>query len=183
MSSKWRRFEVLLPLQFNDGRDVPLLTDKGKKDHMSHRSLLPERLQRAFTPTSGGVLGIVDALLELCRERGLQLDWHPNQCRVRPLGTEPQEAIEISVPKSAFRAILARVAALCNERTPNSVSPYGGEGELSIGTNPPTVLRVAFTNTPDEQRLEVSLGGNDKDEERDIVRTPGATGEEASRTH
>jgi hypothetical protein len=23
MSSKWRRFEVLLPLQFNDGRNVP----------------------------------------------------------------------------------------------------------------------------------------------------------------
>jgi hypothetical protein len=23
MSSKWRRFEVLLPLQYNDGRDVP----------------------------------------------------------------------------------------------------------------------------------------------------------------
>ncbi|HUG80285.1 MAG TPA: hypothetical protein VML01_01385 [Bryobacterales bacterium] len=23
MSSKWRRFEVLLPLEFNDGRDVP----------------------------------------------------------------------------------------------------------------------------------------------------------------
>src|SRR2546425_10399143 len=23
MSSRWRRFEVLLPIQFNDGRDVP----------------------------------------------------------------------------------------------------------------------------------------------------------------
>ncbi|HVT89879.1 MAG TPA: hypothetical protein VHD56_13575 [Tepidisphaeraceae bacterium] len=23
MSNRWRRFEVLLPLQFNDGRDVP----------------------------------------------------------------------------------------------------------------------------------------------------------------
>jgi hypothetical protein len=23
MSSKWRRFELLLPLQFNDGREVP----------------------------------------------------------------------------------------------------------------------------------------------------------------
>ena len=23
MSNKWRRYEVLLPLQFNDGRDVP----------------------------------------------------------------------------------------------------------------------------------------------------------------
>lgn len=29
MSSKWRRYEVLLPLQFNDGRSVPAdwLTD------------------------------------------------------------------------------------------------------------------------------------------------------------
>ena len=25
MSSKWRRYEVLLPLKFNDGRDVPEL--------------------------------------------------------------------------------------------------------------------------------------------------------------
>jgi hypothetical protein len=25
MSSKWRRYEVLLPLRFNDGRDVPEL--------------------------------------------------------------------------------------------------------------------------------------------------------------
>ena len=24
MSSKWRRFEVLLPLRFNDGRDIPV---------------------------------------------------------------------------------------------------------------------------------------------------------------
>lgn len=23
MSSRWRRFEVLLPLQFNDGREIP----------------------------------------------------------------------------------------------------------------------------------------------------------------
>jgi hypothetical protein len=23
MSSKWRRFEILLPLQFNDGREIP----------------------------------------------------------------------------------------------------------------------------------------------------------------
>ena len=23
MSNKWRRFEVMLPLQFNDGREVP----------------------------------------------------------------------------------------------------------------------------------------------------------------
>ena len=39
MSSRWRRFEVLLPLKFNDGRDVPPIdawyNDKtqGSNDH------------------------------------------------------------------------------------------------------------------------------------------------------
>ena len=36
-----------------------------------------------------------------------------------------------------------------------SVSLYGGEGELSVGVDPPAVFRVTFTNTPGEQRLEV----------------------------
>jgi hypothetical protein len=68
----------------------------------------------------------------------------------------PQESIEVPLPRSVFRAILARIAALCGERMPNPVSPYGGEGELAIGTNPPTVFQVAFSNTPDEQRLEIT---------------------------
>ncbi len=38
-----------------------------------------------------------------------------------------------SVGKSVFRAILARVATLCNEQSANSVSPYGGQGELVVG--------------------------------------------------
>ena len=68
---------------------------------------------------------------------------------------EPYHAAEIPLGKTVFRAMLARIAALCNERTPNSVSPYGGEGEFSIWTEPPTVFHVAFTNTPDEQRIEL----------------------------
>ena len=108
------------------------------------------------------VVGLVDELLGLCREHGLQLDWQANKCRVSRHGAGPQEAIEIPLPKSVFRAVLARIAVLCNERTPNSDSPYGGEGELSIGTNPPTVFRVAFTNTPGEQRLEVRRMVDDK---------------------
>jgi hypothetical protein len=54
------------------------------------------------------------------------------------------------------------MAVLCNERTPNSVSAHGGEGELSVCTNPPTVFRVAFTNTPGEQRLEIRRLADDK---------------------
>jgi hypothetical protein len=93
----------------------------------------------------------------------LQLAWHANRCQVRPLGTGPQESAEVPLPKSVFRAIVARIAALCNERSPYSVSPYGGEGELSLGTDPLVVFRVAFANTPGEQRLEVRRKADEKD--------------------
>lgn len=129
---------------------------------MNTLSPFPERLQRAFDPTRRDVIGLVEELLGLCREQELQLDWQANQCRVRRLGVEPQETTEIPLPKSVFRAILARIAVLCNEKAPSSVSPYEGEGELSIGTNPPTVFRVAFTNTPGQQRLEVRRLADDK---------------------
>ena len=122
---------------------------------MKTLSPLSEQLQRAFEPTGRGDVGLVDELLELCREQGLQLDWRDQQCRIRSLDAEPQETVEVPLPKSVFRAILARAAVLCNECTPNSVSPYGGEGELAIGANSPTIFRVVFTNTPDEQRLEI----------------------------
>jgi hypothetical protein len=123
---------------------------------MKNQAPFPERLQRTFAPTHRGVIGVVDDLLGLCREQGLELTWHANKCQVRPLGTGPQEATEVPLQKSVFRAILARLAALCNERSPNPVSPYRGEGEFSVGTSPPAVFRVAFTNTPGEQRVEVS---------------------------
>jgi hypothetical protein len=122
---------------------------------MNQPPLLSEWVRGAFEPTGGGVVGLVDALLDHCPEQGLQLDWQADRCRVRRLGVRPQESTEIPLPKSVFRAVLARMAALCNERIPDSVSPHGGEGELSIGIERPTVFRVAFTNTPGEQRLEV----------------------------
>jgi hypothetical protein len=55
-----------------------------------------------------------------------------------------------------LRALLARLAALCNEQTPNSVTPYGGQGQFSPGTSPPAVFRVAFINTAAEQKLELT---------------------------
>ena len=115
-----------------------------------------ERVRRAFEPTRDGVVGLVDELLALCREQGLHLDWQADRCRVRPLGARPEAWTEIPLPKSVFRAILARMAVLCNERIPDSVSPYGGEGELSAGTDSPTIFHVAFTNTPSEQILEIA---------------------------
>jgi hypothetical protein len=106
------------------------------------------------------VVGLVEDLLDVCQDGGLQLDWHGGQCRILSVGSTPEEAIEVPLPKSVFRALLARLAALCNERTPGSVSPYGGHGELVIGTEPPRTYTVALTNTPDEQKVQ--LAGNAK---------------------
>jgi hypothetical protein len=130
---------------------------------MKHSSPFSERIQGTFEPTGRGVVGLVDDLLDLCRDQGLQLDWQAGRCRVRPLGAQPQESTEISLSKSVFRAVLARIAALCIERIPGSVSPYGGEGEVSVDADPPTVFRVAFANTPGEQRLEVRRLGDRED--------------------
>jgi len=89
-------------------------------------------------------------------ENGLELDLQADSLRVRSLGCDRVEQIGIPIRKSVFRAILARVAAVCNERVPNSVSPYGGHGEVSVSANPAKVFNVEFINTPAEQRLRIT---------------------------
>jgi hypothetical protein len=112
-------------------------------------------IRGVLTKPTGGIVGLVDDLLVVCLEHGLQLDWQADRCRFRSFGADWEEVIDVALPKSVFRAILARMAALCNERTPNSVSPYGGQGELSVGENPEAVFRVTFVNTPAAQKLEL----------------------------
>lgn len=114
-----------------------------------------ERVRLAFSPTPRAILGLVDDLLELCREQPLSLIFRDGNCVVRTAG-DVNHSVEVPLPRSAFRAVLARVAVLCNEQRPNSVSPYGGTGEVCIGNDSRTTLRVVFTNTPEEQRLEVT---------------------------
>ena len=67
-----------------------------------------------------------------------------------------QGLIQVPLPKSVFRAALARLAALCNERNPGSVSSYGGEGELVIGAEPSHVCHVTFTNTSSTQWVRLT---------------------------
>ncbi len=115
----------------------------------------PERVRQVFKPTPRGVVGLADDFLAFCRHQPLRLDFQNSHCYVRPAGGAAQDAIEVPLQKSAFRALLARIAALCNQSSPDSVTPYRGEGELSLRTNPSAALHVAFTNTPSEQRLDV----------------------------
>lgn len=122
---------------------------------MSAVSDFRERIEDAFKPTPRGIIGLVDDLMRLAGQEGFRLNWHDGRCCVHAFGGEAREDAEVRVQKSVFRAVLARIAALCNEQSPNSVSPYGGEGELVASTSPPVRLRVTFANRHGEQRLQI----------------------------
>ncbi len=114
-------------------------------------------LFRIVMHPTNGVVGLVDELLLLAHEQGLELEWNAGGFRARSLGGEWQEVNDIVVRKSVFRAILARLAVLCNQRKPGSVSPYGGEGELSIGPTSENAVHVSFINTSAEHSLRLSV--------------------------
>src|SRR5262245_3137119 len=101
---------------------------------MSSPASFSESVRHVFGPTPCGV----DGLLRLSQERELRLDWHADQCRVRTISGQREESFELPLPNSVFRAVLARLAVLCNERNLGPVSPYGREGELTVGADPAT---------------------------------------------
>jgi hypothetical protein len=115
-----------------------------------------DALRAVFRRPTGGIAGLVDDLLTTCRDHGLALDWQAGHLRLRSPGGDWHELRDVPLRKSALRAVLARLAVLCNERRPGSCSPYGGRGEIAVGSNPATTFHVVFTNTPGEQRLELT---------------------------
>ena len=120
---------------------------------MSDRSTPLGRLARAITTPDQGVLGVVDEMLVVAREHDIQLIWEGDRCRIK-VGGETVACGEGSLRKSVVRAVLARIAVLCNEQHPVSVTPYRGEGE--IATNAAEPIRVSFVNTPDELSLDLT---------------------------
>src|SRR5687767_10686363 len=99
---------------------------------MNTTTQLSDALHRAFAHSTRGVVGVVDDLLRLCPNEGLRLDWQDERCRVTSASNGFEEVLTWPMRKSVFRAILARVASLCNERSTSSVSPYGGQAELIV---------------------------------------------------
>jgi hypothetical protein len=123
---------------------------------MNTTSQITEAFRGALEHPERGVVGLVDDLLRLCPKQGVRLVWGDDGCRVDIPNGASEVTINVPLSKSTFRALLARFAALCNERIPDSVSPYEGNGELSLGTNAPPAFRVSFTNTPAQQMLELT---------------------------
>ena len=129
------------------------------------------RVRQAFSPTPRGVVGLVDDLLVLCRTHQLRVVFRDSRCQIRRLGADPKDSLDLPVPKSVFRAVLARVAVLCNEHSPDSVMPYRGEGEVAVPRSPAqgpaasSTCYAAFTNTLSDQRLELRFARDSAGEE------------------
>lgn len=108
-----------------------------------------------------GVVDLVDGLFSACVKegRGIRLQWRTGGCFLRPDG-EPELLLETLRTKSQFRAVLARVAVVCNDRCPNSVSPHFGRVTLPSAANDSQVIRVFLVNTPEKQSLQIQLAWN-----------------------
>jgi len=117
---------------------------------------LADALAKAFEPPPSGFVGIVDNLLQLCRGGEMELAWRSNACHVRIRRGTAEETRDVPLRKGVLRAILARVAALCNERQPGSVSPYGGRGEIDLSPGQQAMFSANFVNTAAEQNLRLA---------------------------
>jgi hypothetical protein len=114
---------------------------------MSTSLTLPEEINQALRHPTQGVVGVVDDLLRLCPAPGLRLEWDSGQARVQPTGSKPGAAIVVPLRESVFRAVLARLAALCIERGSTEMSPYGGKGNLRTVAQPIREFQIEFVNT------------------------------------
>ena len=89
-------------------------------------------------------------LLKACPDGGLELTWSDEHCHIVILPAKPS-GYRNSDAESFHAHVIARVAALCNEHQPNSVSPYGGQGDFSWAER--GLFQTKFSNTPGEQKL------------------------------
>ena len=117
--------------------------------------ILIDRLTRALIQPVGGVVGLVDELITVSRQQRIELTWHVDLCQIALTSTNPPAEITVPMSRAVFRAMLARIATLCNASHPDSVSPYGGRGELVCGSDPALTVAVIFENTTDQQSLKL----------------------------
>src|SRR5262249_21839751 len=118
-----------------------------------------DRLRRAFAPTQRGIIGLTEQLLGACIGGDVAFERVGERCVCRWTESGQTQVATVPLPPAAFRTILARIAVLCNERSPNSATPYGGAGLVAVKGQPATVVHVTFVNTPDKQQLELKSSG------------------------
>src|ERR1700721_537018 len=122
---------------------------------MNATQILAEMFHPDHDHGGKGVFGLIDEILTYCRINQRKMKWEQGSVEIQTIDGITEEQISVALRTSVLRTVIARLAALCNQRQTNSVSPYGGEGEFLDDRPPATTFRVAFCNTPDKQWFEL----------------------------
>jgi hypothetical protein len=139
-------------------------------------------MQRAFAPTPRGVAGLTEQLLRASAGGGLELERMGEQCICRCTVNGDTQETPVPLRPAAFQTVLAWIAELCQERSPGSVTPYGGECLLPIPGDPATVVWVHFVNTPEKQQLQLNGVTEQATEEAASILRPSQNGCPAGHT-
>ena len=123
--------------------------------HEHAKDALNALLKSGADSTTDLVL-FVDELLSLCDENRLLLKVQHDQCTVRVDGEgTAAERVPNPLRKSQLRAVLARIATVCAEKSNGPATPYGGEWDIWLNKDSKRQLRVSLQNTLDSQFVQI----------------------------
>ena len=120
---------------------------------MIQASTFQQQVQQSFKLNADGIVGVVDRLLIVSSECKLTFDWDNGDCRIRSANMD-----EVNIPMrvSLFRAMIARVAAIVSEQTTDSISPYQGDGTITLDDPPEAAITVTYRNNPGDLLLMIA---------------------------
>ena len=117
---------------------------------------LNHRLKQILQPSPSGVVGMADALLELCFRECIEIRATNFGITSRQAnGTETNVIVNPWPRSSVFRAILARIIARCNDYSVDSVPIYGGDGIWARSMDEVSQLRISVSNTTSDSRIHI----------------------------
>jgi hypothetical protein len=122
---------------------------------MTFLTPIAQRLEAKFaTPTERGIIGLVNDVLLLCAEHGVEFECDGERCTLHSRQDASEESCPLTFNRSILRAGLAYISALCKKQSPTS--PYGGQGTIVIANEPQKSLEIVFVNTSSEQSLRIT---------------------------
>lgn len=145
-----------------------LLHDSDESMIAQKQNDVSAKISNAVLHPADGITGIVDEMLVVCSDYRLKLEWEQENCRVHALDEDWSTVVPVPLKKSVFRAVLARVAVLCDELS-NTTSLYGGQGEVKTSGANPSRIRVKFENSPEKQQIQLEAQSqNSRDDSDDV---------------
>jgi hypothetical protein len=96
---------------------------------MNDEARFVNSIEELFIRGPRPVVELVWDLLSAADAHGVRLGWDDGKCDISSVRTTGEHR-SVALPLSVFRAVLARLAALCERDSHDDFSPYRWEGKL-----------------------------------------------------